>query len=529
MASLTPAEQQELDAIMARANTRKAQAENPNTPSPLQEHMDQVDPQGSTDQPQRLEMPRSEPDSKPGFLERLRASMGGAKPALTPEQQAQKAALPQVPVGAQDRVFLDSLSRGFADKATALVSGSTVEEQRAKTEQARIDAGDSAGSFKFAGEIAPYMFMGAGAGGLIGAALKGGAMSLADKTANTLGHEDRLPDSEEMVVSGIFGMGGGALGNIVGKGLNGVWSSATHGKEALPNFARRAIARQAQVIDDAGRAMDNSGVVISQNYLKRLSASIEKDLTKSGVTPDGTPKAWMALQRIKSGLSTGKDLTIRQVNELRRGVSEIKGKSFEQKYINDISGTMNRFMKSLPAADKTVVKAGNAQQGIDAWNRMNKTFQDKLKLDTMAEKLAIASAKAKTGNTPFDKAMQDEFSKWTTTKAGKKQFENVFTKEEQRMLLPLTTGSLSTQTSNRIDRVFGMGMFGPAVRAIRAVTAHAPAGVDTMAGFGQKFGQLPGGITPSNIGGLPGSAVAGSIINTGNDLMKPPQDQQPTE
>lgn len=520
---LTSEEQAELDALIAEGNANKAKAEDPKTPSPLEQHMDEIDSEGAQDVPRRLEKPLDEPDNKAGFLERLRVSMGGEPKPLSPADQMTKEALPQVPVGSQDRVLVDALTRGWGDKAIAGITGSTVEEQRAKTQAATIEAGDSAGQFKFAGEVAPYFALGAGAGGIIRAGMAGAGLSMADRTASTEGHEDRLPDGEEMLVSGLFGMGGGVVGSLVGRIGSGLWNKVTHGKETLPGYVRRAIEREGKVVDNAGKAMDASGVVVSSAYLKRLSKQIEKDL--KDVTPDGTPKAWMALERVRAGLNTGRPLTLRQINELRRGVSEINGKNYEQKYINDIGGAMNRFMEGLPNSPKNVVK-GDTAKGVAGWKVMNRHFQDKLKMEKMAQKYALAYAKAQSGKKTFDGALQDEFGKWTQSKAGQREFENIFTKEERKVLMPLTTGSATTQTFNRIDRIFAKGYLGNLLRVLRASLAHAPASQIAKEEFGKAFAQMPGGLPAPAISQIPQRAVGSSAIAGGNELYQKKEQQQ---
>lgn len=519
--ALTPEEQAELDALIAEGAASRSKAENPETPSPMEQHMDEVDPEGAKEQPPRLTQPNSDPENKPGFLQRLKESLGAPKPALSPQAEVARAALPEVPVGAQDRVGFDALTRGWGDKATAAITGTTIEEQRAKTKQAEIEAGDSAGGFRFAGEIAPYFALGAGAGGLLRAMGTGAALSMADRTASTEGHEDRLPDGEELLVSGIFGMGGGAVGNLVGRGASGLWNKLTHGKEALPAYVMRAIEREGKIVDGAGKAIDASGVVVSKGILGKLSKTIEKNV--KGITPDGTPKAWQAFQHVKAGLETGEDLTLRQLNELRRSLSEMKGKRFEQKYIRTIGNNMNDAIKNLPG--QPGVK-GNVQQGVEAWSKMNKHFQDKLKLDTMAEKMALAQARAQTGKVTFDKAMQDEFSKWTTSKAGKREFDNVFTKEEQKVLIPLTRGPASTQTFNRLDRIFAKGYTGNLLRVVRASLAHAPAAQISKEQFGKAFSQMPGGLPMPQVSQIPQRAAASSAIVGGNEQLNTDKDYQ---
>jgi len=529
---LTDAEQAELNALVAAASSQRAKAEDPKTPAPLESAMDQMDPGGKNNQPPRVdvkpqtEIPAGAPPSdalpeKPGMMASIVHAMGGPAPELTPEQQAQKAALPEVPVGSQDRVMLDALSRGWADHAIAKVKGTTLDDERAATEIARLDAGDSASQFDFAGKVAPFFILGGPIGGLIRSAATGGAMMLGDKIADTTGHEDRLPDAEEAVVSTVFGMGGGAVGSIIGKGLGGLYAKVTHGKEVLPGYVIRSTQRAAKDIDAAGKAMDASGLTVKTGYLQRLGKAVDKKI--QGITPEGTPKAWAAYQRFKSGIDSGKDMTIRQVNELRRGIGEIKGKKYEQNYIDDISGEINRFMTNLPGNPQAIA-SGDAMKGIQGWQQMNTHFQNKLKLDKMAEKLALAENRAATGKSTFDKELQSEFAKWTTTKAGIREFENIFTKKEQQALLPLTKGTNTTRAFNQIDRMFAKGWLGTTLRAIRASLAHAPAGAQARAEFGQGFSALPGGMAPPAMT-LPGTAqnVAGSGILAGTAPANEPQ------
>lgn len=465
----------ELEALIAEGRKNLAEAESKKTPSPLELEMTKQAPENAAKTPS---MPIGS-EHKVGDIEQ-------------PEQSAfAKWGDDQM---AGNRVFASEALRGWPETIAAKIKGTTREDEVAETEIARERLGKTTdAALSFAGQVGPYL-AGGGAGGIIRAAGGSAVTGLTDLAVKQAA-EGEMPDAEEAVLTAVFAAGGGALGNAAGKGMSGLWSKLTAGKEPLPPYVQRSVQRMAKEVDAAGRAMDRSGLMVKGSHLNALSAQIERKLAGK-ISPEGTPKAWMALNRMKSMFERGEDLSVRSLNNLRRGISEIKGKNYEQDSVNEIGAMMNQFMKNLPN-NKNAVAAGDAKAGVEGWREMNKTFQKKLKLDTMAKKMAIAEAKASTGKVTIDRALQDEFSKWTTTERGIKEFANIFTPEEQALLRPLTEGTITTQSLNKLDRTFGGGWLNTAMRVLRSSAAHSAAGPAARAQAGQAFGELPGGIAPN--------------------------------
>lgn len=491
-----------LRALIQSGKAKKAEAENPNTPSPQELQLRDADPAAVVE---------AAPTVTPTDAKRTGLAMIGR--AYVPELHAQdvaeqKETIAPIAQGVRElgtkadaaaSVFADEATRGWATNARAKVKGVPRNEVAAQVKRAETELGPvGAGTIGFAGAVAPYLLAGslAAPAGLIASAATGAGLGAADVNARSTAETGDWSPAEESILAATFGAGGGVLGNVVGKGMSGLWTRLTAGKGPLPPHMQRSIARESRIIDTAGNAIDDSGVEIKASSLNRLVANIQKQVG-TVLTPKGTKKAYGALQRLKSGLTLnpGETLSLRQLNNLRRGIMEINVKPYEQKYINDMVGTLNRYIDALPNAPNAVAR-GDVKMGVEGWRTMNRHFQDKLKLDKVAEKLAFAEANAKTGNITIDKAIQDQFVKWTNSKAGKKEFENIFTPEERKLLIPITEGNLGTRQLNAIDRAFAKNWFGQAVRLLRTSVAHVPAGTAARRQVSEAFGKLPGGIAP---------------------------------
>lgn len=496
------AKQAELDELIKSGMSNLAKAGDPNTPSPLQTQMDLENPSGGTNVPPTTGPIGSENKAKDIEEESAFAKWGN--------QQV-----------AGDRVFASEALRGWPETVAAKIKGTTREQEVADTELARLQVGQTAdATLSFAGQVMPYLLL-PNKGGIINAGVEAGLAGLADTTIKA-GAEERLPAADEAVVSTLMSAGGGVLGNVVGRGIVNQWSKLTNGREALPASVRLSTSRAAKATDAAGKAMDSSGLTIKADYLNALSKQITKNFAE--VTPEGTPGAWQALQRARSGLEGGRDLTIRQLDELRKGIYKIKADSFEKKYVRDIYKTLNTFMKELPNRPGAVA-SGDVTKGVTGWSEMNKLAQNQLRLDAFAQKMSIAEMKARTGKVPLDRALQDQFSQWTTTKSGIKEFDNLFgrlDKETQDAIKKLGEGSFATKQMNKLDKTFGGGWINTVMRTMRSSLAHSAAGPAAKEAAGQAFGALPGGIAPGNTAAQAVSrAVGAGSIAGAQDLPQP--------
>lgn len=489
-----------LQAIIAAGQKAKTEGERTDTLSPLEQFMDRVDP------------PAPPPLGIGDTIKRAWSSDPAIQAEdaqrISQEQETNKAM-----GGAAVRVGADALSRGWSENLMARMKGTTRAQEVAETEKSKqmIGSGASA-AVGFAGTVAPYLLMRMPTT-LIGSGVVGGGAGMIDTTIRRAA-EGKLPDAEELALSAVFGFGGGAIGNILGKTTSGAWNYFTRGKTPMPPHMMKAIEQESKLVDEGGKMIDNSGVVIKGRAMQKLVQIVDRKL-EGVVTPEGTPKAWMALHRFKSALGKTnvlgepKDITLRQFNNIRRGIMEIKGKKYEQNNINEILGTMRHFIDTLPSR-KAIIAAGDAKMGVEGWKKMNEHFQNKLKLEAFTEKFAFAAAKAKNKTITLDNALQEEFMKWTTTKAGKKEFHNLFTEAERKALMPLTEGPITTQALNAIDRSVGKNFYGSFIRILRASVAHAPAGEAAQNMVNKAFGQLPGGVVPA-IGPSTVKQTAGKI------------------
>jgi len=466
-----------LNELIAKGRKTLSEAENPNTPSPLELQMQTDDPERAAETPSMPTGP-----------------IGSEQKAKDVEEKSTFAKWGDKQV-AGDRVFASEALRGFPETVAAKIKGTTREQEAAETELARLKIGETADSaLSFAGQVAPYLLL-PNKGGLVRATAEAAGAGLADLGAKSIA-ENRIPDADEAILTAVFSAGGGAFGNAVGRGAAGAWSKWTNGRSPLPANVRLGTERAAKAVDEAGKAMDRSGLMIKDSYLKALSSEIERKFPQ--VTPEGTPGAYQVKDRIMAFLATGKDLPIREVDNLRKGIYGTKAKSFEKDIVNDMYGTLNRFIKALPDRPGAVA-AGDVKAGVKGWKDMNYLHQDKLRMDDFSGKMAIAEMKARTGKKSVDQAFQEEFGKWFTTPKGIQRFENLYgglPEKTQALLQELAEGSNVTKTLNKLDKTWGTGWVNTLMRAARSSVAHSAAGPAARQAAGEAFGALPGGIPP---------------------------------
>lgn len=371
------------------------------------------------------------------------------------------------------RVGADAITRGWADRLAATMNGTAPSVEIAKSDKAAADlpAGVRVPT-QIAGALAPLMF-GELPTSLMGATAMGGGVGVAD-TILEKGARGEAPTGDEMAVNGGMGAAGGLAGTVIGRLAGRFLRRMMMSGDPIDQYATNAMNHAYSVANTAGDAMDDSNVMIKGTAVSAFRQRLEKFLQSQGLSPEGSPDAWTAMNILRSfegRLRTDPNavVSLRDFNQIRRnirdsmytpsGIPKPSVSGLDARLIKMIAGgngKMSEFISKLPSYP-SVVQSGNIQDGVDAWNVMNAYHQRAEKLDELLGKFLAADSKQFSRGLPFDQALQQEFSKYFETKTGQAALKATFTPEERVMIKQLANGTKLTQTLNYFDRKFGYG------------------------------------------------------------------------
>jgi hypothetical protein len=376
-------------------------------------------------------------------------------------QQEAKAIPPLIPAFQNftedvQRIFASSATRGASERVTAAMAGSTFEKEKQKTREARERRPYAGGVADVAGTVAPALALGAPATALGGAAL--GAGIGAGDTALRAGVQGELPGATDMAVGTTLGAAGGLVGHLLGRGVERYLRGRGLSDKPLSEAGRKQFTMLKSVENEAGDAMDASGVVVGGPYLARIAREVHRNLIPDGLSKEGTPTAWRALLTMKRGMN-GRDLSLRQLNTLRIRVRDMAGASTpgtEAHLIREMEKSIGSAIKGL--AKGKGLRAGDAAKGVQAWDKMNNVHMEAQKAQLLTRMLykaeLVASQRGK--GVSIGQALQENainiLSK--TTKKGLSDLR-LFNDVEKKTLEELARGNMTTGFENMIDRYLG--------------------------------------------------------------------------
>lgn len=438
-------------------------------------------------------------------------------------------------------IFLDSVTRGGFNRAVSYGRGSKTpgmdtiagslfmpawakqlqemgilptpdrEERTEETDQARARAGMGGTVADVAGEVAPFL---AGPAGrtVKGAMAIGGAESVISDSAEKAFKEDRPLGGVEALVDAGFGAGGGFVGKIVGDQLSNLFRKKGGEKTPITKGTTSALRTLKQSVDSAAKQMDDAQVMVKNSALKQLEQSILKSgqFQRWGFGAASSPEAWTAFNVLRAQVGRGKDMGLRELNEIRQTMRKLGKNTFLGIKIDEQLGD---FIGKL---DNTMVSSGDVAKGVAGWREMNKVHFKQKQSELLAKMLTnseFVTRQAKNGIT-LDKALQDQFSKLFTTDAGKRKMTALkYSPEQVELIRDIAEGGWTTTTANRMDKLFGDTLIAPIYRltlqpALR--TAGAEQGARRAESLFEDVTGMRGAIAPAVPGRIGPQAGAGS-------------------
>lgn len=314
-------------------------------------------------------------------------------PEVEPQQDAQAEfdAMPtwQKPLQAADdlvRRFANTASFGYADKLASYLSGTTLEEERAKSEAAGERAGSAGLAADLGGAVAtPVGIAGQGltmAGRLGTAGMKGlkgvGARAAAVvPEAAAYGALTAAGNDQDIGTGAGLGAVGGGLGSVAGEAV-----SAGIGKVAGA-FSKKPVIPEVEQLKEAAtqayQRADDAGVMFSPMGVQKLQNNIVTDFTDRGFLPANEPGAAAVLGELQK--LEGQNVTLKGLDTVRKmaGNAYIPGNKSNNALVQKIIGRIDELAQS-PAADDVI--AGDSQAGAtaikearDLWSRVSKVDQ----------------------------------------------------------------------------------------------------------------------------------------------------------
>lgn len=271
------------------------------------------------------------------------------------------------------RIASNGATLDARDKYAHLLGGGTPEEERAKTEEARIRAGSAAPVAEVGGAMAPAMLMpnvsGAAAArftdpvmkfiaGIAGGGLEGSALG----GLQALNRDE--PVLEGQGKGAIGGVVGTALGNLVSAGINKV------GDFVSPNPARMNSDQLRAAKNKAYQEVANEGVEYTPGTMRGLLA--EMDNASNSTYPGRHDKVIANKTFVQNRLDDGAPKTLTDVDMNRqiinRDVSNIADDRAQSDMGLDMVRAMDEYLDKVGPMGVTA-RSGDPDAGLDAMNR----------------------------------------------------------------------------------------------------------------------------------------------------------------
>lgn len=344
-----------------------------------------------------------------------------------------------------------------------------------------------------AGKVAGGLIVGGGLpvpSGALGAGLVGGGIGAGD-TLVRHGVDGELPGATELALQTGMGAAGGIVGHYLGKAVEAWRSSHGLSNTPLSEAAQKTIKERLALENSAGKAMDDSGVIISKDAVRDFADdTMTKLIQEDQVSRTTTPDAWKAVRKLQIQAGKDEDISLRAFNNLRRNIRDTPGvEGSDSHIVNKVVKDMNDFIIGLPKGKPGVVISGDAMKGADAWREMNKFTMEQMRSDALAKvfyKAELEASQRGSGKT-LGQALQSGFKNFLTRTGGRAEDElSLFRPHEIKMMEDFVQGNRSVQFDNFLDKHMGTTLTSSLARgAIRlggaAVKSAVGAGGDSAA------------------------------------------------
>lgn len=253
------------------------------------------------------------------------------------------------------RIGANAVTLGFADKFASYMGGNNLEEERARTSEAR----DRAGSAAFATDILGMLMPGMAASKAVGTAipaLRGGSMvpSVGREavaggivgTGTAVGNDQSVGENALLGVLG--GAGGTVAGRAIGSAVDGVASrlGVAPGILSSTKTPRKDVVGMRADREAAYGAVERAGIGYSKSDANSFVRGLRSHLISEGLDKDLHPQATAFLKKMAKDIQGTRQVSVSTIDKWRRLASrDVKGKGGDNFMGQQIRSYIDDFIK----------------------------------------------------------------------------------------------------------------------------------------------------------------------------------------
>jgi hypothetical protein len=405
------------------------------------------------------------------------------------------------------RFFNDILTMGGWDKLQAAAKAAVnqksyadlLAQERARTAEAQKGLGTAEEIALRTAGIAPLML----GGGLFGVAARG-AEALAPATAAT---QMVRAAASPTTTTGRIGAGAAeagltsaaeaagrdynipeamTTGMLLGGGVSGLGSLAS--RNVTPPAAA-TLRNQANEAYDTAR---QAGVRIGQNRIDDLVQNVTRVADDFGLDPVLQPRATRALNRIQELTGQNVDLvdldTVRKVAQTAARSQDPSDRAASAMIVSELDNFVNRLRPND-------VVAGNAREGIDAFNQARQLWGRQAKANVVDELIDRAATRAgQFSGSGYENALRTEFRQLAMNRNRMRGF----TEQERNAIRRVAEGGPLENAARYLGKLAPTGVVSGGISGSAGYAAGGPLGVAAMYGAGLAGRQAATSMTAAN-------------------------------